>query len=80
MGDWAFQGCTSLKTLDLGTYNSLSVGTQAFKLCGQLSKLTVPGGITFGTSSLKVNEGCTSLACVDVTGLQSANAQMDTIK
>ncbi len=65
----AFQGCTSLTTLDLTNVKVLTVGDRAFKDCTNLTTIIGMEKIGIAQTSAFENTGLTN---VDITGLHTA--------
>jgi hypothetical protein len=61
IGDYAFSGCTSLKTVDLP--KAIEIGNGAFNGCTSLETVDFPEAIEIGNSAFK---GCTSLETVNL--------------
>ena len=63
IGDWAFDGCTSLSNLVIPD-SVTSIGDGAFKICSSLTSISIPSSVT----SIERNafEDCSSLTCIDI--------------
>ncbi|MBQ9786284.1 MAG: leucine-rich repeat domain-containing protein, partial [Clostridia bacterium] len=68
IGDYAFSGCTNLKTLKISK-NATSIGTYAFSGASQLKSLSLPATVTsIGASAF---QGLTSLTSVHTSSLEA---------
>ena len=61
VGQWAFQNCKQLKTVQLG--ESSKISSEAFMNCTALAKADL-GGATFGDKSTGIFKGCAALSGV----------------
>ena len=64
IGDWFFDGCTNLKTLDLSNANSLyRIGVHAFNNCSNLSLINYPSrlGVSVNQIGAGAFKNCSSL-------------------
>jgi hypothetical protein len=66
IGDWAFQSCTRLATVDLPV--ATSIGEGAFNLCTSLETVDLPVAESIGNSAFY---GCTSLETVSLPMAES---------
>lgn len=63
IGNYAFQGCTNLKTATIGKGGS-SIGLSAFNACYKLKGIVIPEGVrTINTSTF---QGCSSLSDLQI--------------
>lgn len=70
----AFEGCSSLKNIDIPTNSGVGIGDYAFKNCSALSSLYIPSGVrTIGCGAF---EGCNNLttATLPFIGSQKGNS------
>lgn len=73
--DYAFAGCTNLRSIDFGSRDARDLHAHAFEGCTGLQRVTVQNNVTsIGTG---VFSGCTALTDVYYTGAQ---AQWDQIR
>jgi len=63
IGDYAFEGCSSLQTISIPN-NVSSIGSDAFRNCTNLVSITMPDSIT--TISWSTFENCTSLRSITI--------------
>ena len=66
LGIYAFDGCTSLESINLDGVTS--IGNYAFQNCGKLSGVKLSFGSTVGSGAFK---NCTSLTSIDFSGVLS---------
>lgn len=59
INDSAFEGCTSLRNIDIPLNSGVGIGNYAFKNCSSLTSLDIPSGVR--TIGLGAFEGCISL-------------------
>ncbi|MCI8369904.1 MAG: leucine-rich repeat protein [Clostridia bacterium] len=71
---YAFEGCTSLKVLDLSYVKVITLGKETFKDCVSLEKIVKSSAI--GTAYDRAFIGCSSLTSFDATGLHVAGANV----
>ncbi len=63
IGDYAFEGCSSLQTISIPN-NVSSIGSYAFRNCTNLVSINIPDGVT--TISWYTFENCTSLTSITI--------------
>lgn len=62
IGDWTFQGCTSLEKMDIPP-SVMTIGGYAFAYCSGLTSVTIPSSVTnIGGYAFS---GCTSLTSIE---------------
>jgi hypothetical protein len=69
ISDYAFSGCTGLKTIDLSSTHITSIGGWVFYNCTELTAITIPSSLE--SISNGVFEGCTSLTSIDLSKVVS---------
>lgn len=72
----AFEGCTSLKNINIPTNSGVGIGDYAFKGCSNLTNLYVPSGVrSIGRGAF---EGCTKLSSVTLPFIGSQSGDSNT--
>lgn len=72
----AFEGCTSLKNIDIPTNSGVGIGNYAFKDCSALTSVYIPAGVR--TVGLGAFEGCTRINSMTLPFIGSQSGESNT--
>ncbi len=77
INDHAFEGCTSLKNIDIPTSSGVGIGNYAFKDCTSLTAVEIPSGVR--VVGLGAFEGCTRLSSMTLPFIGEQNGKNDSV-